>query len=91
MSHDSVHFDEDSEGYRRRLRWAVVVFLAMGVFLLWQEHRAHLWAVLPWVLLLACPVVHFLRHRRSRSRHEGHASAGEEAARTHEHGRHGCC
>jgi len=44
------------------------VFLAIALFFLWEEHRAHLLGALPWLLLLACPLMHMLMHRR----HGGH-------------------
>jgi YHS domain-containing protein len=80
---------------RRWLRWGLGVFLLIAFFFLWQEHRAHLLGALPWLLLLACPLMHMLMHRRHGSRHEDHATApGEkpdEARKGHAHGGHGCC
>ena len=51
-------------------------FLATAVFFLWQEHRAHMLGVLPYLLLLACPFVHLFMHRG----HGGHShsSTGRE-------------
>ena len=46
----------------------VCVLLAIAAFFLWQEHRAHLLGVLPWLLVLACPAMHFFMHRK----HGGH-------------------
>lgn len=47
-----------------RSRAGVVLLLVAGVagFLLWQEHRAHLLGVLPYLLLLACPLMHVFMH-----------------------------
>ena len=45
------------------------LFLAIAVFFLWEEHRAHFLGALPYVLLLLCPVIHLLMHRG----HGGHA------------------
>lgn len=39
------------------------LFLVAIVFLLWTEHRAHLFGVLPWLILLPCPLVHYFMHR----------------------------
>lgn len=39
------------------------LFLAMALFLLWEEHRAHILGAIPYLLLLACPVVHLFMHR----------------------------
>jgi hypothetical protein len=50
-------------------RVALFGFLGIAVFFLWTEHRAHLLGALPYVLLLACPLMHLLHgghhHRRS--------------------------
>ena len=48
-----------------RSRVAIVACLAIAVFLV-TEHGAHLLGVLPYLLLLACPVMHLLH----RGRHE---------------------
>lgn len=54
------------------------VFAAVALFYLWTEHRAHLLGVLPYLLFLACPVVHFVMHGRhghghaEGPRHESH-------------------
>lgn len=39
------------------LRLGLGVFLAIALFFLWEEHRAHLLGALPWLLLLACPLI----------------------------------
>lgn len=39
---------------------ALLGFLAIAAFFLWTEHRAHLLGVLPYVLLLLCPLLHLL-------------------------------
>jgi len=43
-------------------------FLAIAGFFLWTEHRAHLLGILPYVLLLLCPLLHLL--------HGGHGGHG---------------
>ena len=45
-------------------RWSValVFFLAIGGFFLLSEHRAHGFYLLAWLLLLACPLLHFWMH-----------------------------
>lgn len=51
----------------------LIGFLAVAGFFLFTEHRAHLLGVLPFLLLLACPLMHFMhgghgRHGGSRRR-----------------------
>jgi hypothetical protein len=56
--------------------WVGAVLLAaIAVFFLWGEHRVHLLGALPWLLLLACPLIHLFMHR-------GHGHG-------HDHGGHG--
>jgi hypothetical protein len=42
-------------------------FLAIALFFLFTEHRAHVMGALPWLLVLACPLMHLFHHR-----HHGH-------------------
>ena len=94
-THDTMDPGAQEDRYRQRLRWGLGVFLAVAFFFLWQEHRAHLFAVLPWLLLLACPLMHLFMHRGHRSRRPSDGSnTGErqgEHAQHEEHGGHGCC
>ena len=48
------------------------VLLAVAAFFLWTEHRAHVLGALPYVLLLLCPLMHLLMHRKHRGHHGGH-------------------
>ena len=48
--------------------WVFVAFGLMAVVLLWQEHRAHMLGVIPYLILLACPLMHLLH----RGHHHGH-------------------
>ena len=58
-------------------RWlGFCVFLAIAIFFLWQEHRAHILGALPYVLLLLCPLTHYLMHRGHGSGHSGHGGGG---------------
>jgi hypothetical protein len=72
-------------------RWCLGVFVAAALFFLWQEHRAHLLGALPWLILLACPLMHFLMHRRHGGQHRAHATQPGESSQKKEHGGHGCC
>ena len=58
------------------------------VFFLWEEHRAHLLGALPFLLLLACPLVHVLMHGRhgGHGGHGGHGDGGQDGGSAHRHG-----
>lgn len=45
---------------RAKLAW--IVLAAIAAFYLWTEHRAHLLGVLPFLLLLGCPLMHLFMH-----------------------------
>ncbi len=76
---------EDGTHNQGRLRipfWiAVCGFLAIVVLFLWTEHRAHLFGALPYLIVLACPLLHRFMHHG----HGGHDD-GHERTRSHEHG-----
>lgn len=55
----------------KRINIALVLFLVIIAFFFFMEHRAHLLAFLPFVLLLACPIIHLWMHR-------GHGDRGGE-------------
>lgn len=68
----------EQETGTRRLRlpiWAgLCLFLAIAVFFLWGEHKAHILGVLPWALLLACPLIHLFMHGGHGGHGAGHTS-----------------
>jgi len=45
-----------------RGRWVFWGFAAVAVFFLFTEHRAHVLGLLPYALLLACPLMHLFHH-----------------------------
>jgi len=58
----------EQDSHRKRswpskANWALVGFLLVAGYFLITEHRAHVIDFLPFVLLLACPLLHFFMHR----------------------------
>lgn len=47
-------------------------FLAVAGFFLFTEHRAHVLGILPYLLLLACPLMHLFMHH-GHGNHDQHA------------------
>ena len=45
--------------------WAIAAVGLVGLLLLWVDHRTHLLGVIPYLVLLACPLMHLL-HRGHR-------------------------
>lgn len=69
----------------RGTNWYFLGFLAIAGYFLFTEHRAHVLPYLPFLLLLACPLMHFFMHR-GHGRHEhgnscGHQHTGTRSSR----------
>lgn len=60
---------------RSRSAFVLLAFLGIAGFFMMTEHRAHLLGALPYLLLLACPLLHFLH-----GGHGGHGSHGGDDA-----------
>jgi len=61
--------------WRNRTNQALLVFLAIAAYFLWAEHRAHVVAALPWLLVGACLVMHLFMH--GGHGHRGRANGGD--------------
>jgi len=61
--------------FRSRSGLVLLAFLLIAGFFLVTEHAAHLLGVLPFLLLLACPLLHFL-HGGHGGGHGGHDGGG---------------
>ena len=62
---------------------AAVSFGAVAAFFLFTEHRAHLFGVLPFLLLLACPLMMlFMHHGHENSERHDHSPGEPEPRRT---------
>ena len=55
-----------SKGY-----WVFLVLAVIGGALLLSEHRAHVLGALPYLFLLACPLMHIFMHGGHGHRHGG--------------------
>jgi len=60
--------------------WLGVCLLAsITLFVLWEQHRIHILGALAWLLLLACPFIHFFMHRNhGHGGGQGHGRARRE-------------
>ncbi len=63
--------ETSSRSWTTGQKWTVGIALAILLFFLLAEHRAHFLGFLPWLLLIACPLLHVFMHR-SHGGHEGH-------------------
>lgn len=62
MSSSSDHGPPQTPFWRSRAALIALGFLAAGAVLLLSEHRAHALGWLPFLLLLACPLMHVFMH-----------------------------
>lgn len=67
--------------WRQPFRLVLVGFVAIGGFFLVMEHTAHVLGVLPFVLLLACPLMHLFMHHG----HGKHDGGGGKQDERHQH------
>lgn len=57
-------------------RLALGGFIAVAAFLLITEHAAHLYGALPFLFLLACPLMHLFHHHGHHHHHHGESGGG---------------
>ncbi|MBX9812140.1 MAG: DUF2933 domain-containing protein [Burkholderiales bacterium] len=63
MNHE--HRQDGGNGTGFKTKWVFIAFLAIAAYLLIMEHQAHLSGLLyylPYLLLLACPLLHIFMH-----------------------------
>jgi hypothetical protein len=77
------HAEHNGNAWSSRAKWAFAVFAIIGAFFLLAEHRAHVLAFLPWLILLACPLMHKFMH----GGHGGHGC--DHGGGNHAQGRNG--
>jgi Protein of unknown function (DUF2933) len=70
---------EQRPWFRSRSGAVVLGFIAVAAFFLWEEHKAHILGILPYVLFLLCSLLHLLHggHRGHTGKHE-RGSGGDE-------------
>ena len=79
MSQDhSQHSQNDQRAsdpksfWRSRYAIGFVVFAAIAAYFLLSEHRAHFLGALPYLLILACPLMHVFMHGGHGDHAQGH-------------------
>lgn len=59
-----------------------MAFAGIAGYFLWAGHRAHLLGALPFVLVLACPLMHLFMHHGHRDEHHRHSGSADVGAET---------
>lgn len=70
--------DQHETQHLSKGRWVFYGFLAIAVFLLFTEHRAHVLGILPYLFLLACPLMHLFMHHGHGSQHHHGSHEGNQ-------------
>ena len=74
MNHDPSQHDAEPKGlWSSRYAIGLLVLGAIAAYFLLREHRAHFFGALPFLLLLACPLMHVFMHRGHGGHGGGHA------------------
>jgi hypothetical protein len=60
--HDHTHETSRGSFLTSRAGLVLICFLIIAGALLFSEHRAHVFGVLVWLPLLACPLMHIFMH-----------------------------
>ena len=71
------HIKHATPSAPRGFNWISIVFLVVAAFFLLSEHLAHLMGALPFLLLLACLLMHLFMHH-GHGAHGGHGERGDK-------------
>ena len=72
----------DHQDHQPGHNWAFFGFIAVTAFFLLTEHTAHVMGALPYLLLAACPLMHFfMHHGHHHDRHRHPADDEKPSAR----------
>ena len=81
MNHDhSQHDAEPKPFWRSRYAIGYLVFGGIALYYLLTEHRTHFIGALPYLILLACPLMHLFMHHGHGHHHGGHAHGDRDHA-----------
>ena len=78
MNHDHTQHPTEAKAFwGSRSSIGLIVLGGIALYFLLTEHRAHFFSALPFLLLLACPLMHVFMH----GGHGGHGGGSD-----HDHG-----
>lgn len=88
MNHSHAAHPQQPEQLRAQPFWrsryaiGLLVMGAVAAYFLLSEHRAHFIGALPYLLLLACPLMHIFMHGGHGSGHGDHGGGDKPGADT---------
>lgn len=62
MNHSDHEPTEPSPGWPLPMKISFIVLLGIAAYFLIGEHWVHLAGILPWFLILLCPLMHLFMH-----------------------------
>ncbi len=80
MVHNHNHQSNKDSWWRSPAKIALYIFLGIATFFLITEHLAHLAGILPYLLLLTCPLMHLFMHG-GHGGHGGHSDGNDRSSR----------
>lgn len=80
MTSEHQEHQQPAQWRKNVSNWVFLGFLAVAAFFLLSEHRAHALGWLPWLILLACPLMHIFMHRD-----HGHGNGAGRGEGGHRH------
>jgi hypothetical protein len=83
---DHTHQNDATDPTRRRGKWVLLGFILIAGFFLLTEHKAHFLGFLPYIVFLACPLMHFFHHGHghhggTEASKSGNTARSQEAAK----------
>ena len=72
--HEHHQHNHRNDAGSPRFNWGLIAVIAIIGYFLISEHRAHFINYLPFVLLLACPLVYMFMH----GDHDSHGDQGQD-------------
>lgn len=73
MNHEHQQKDDTPGFWHSRFAVGYLVFGAVAAYFLLTEHLAHVIGALPYLILLACPLMHvFMHHGHGHHHHDQH-------------------
>ena len=84
MGHNHGMSERPPSFWNSRYAIGLIVIGAVAGYFLLTEHRAHFFGALPFLLLLACPLMHLFMHHGHGKHGAGHADhrSGAQASNT---------
>jgi DUF2933 family protein len=64
---------EDEDKVIQKSKYVKIGFFIFIAYFLWMEHRAHVIEYLPFIILAACPLMHFFMHK-DHGHHDPHGN-----------------